>query len=167
MCGDSAPLRPGCVVPVLWTRGWNGYSGLAAAGYKQQVTSSRAGRNGARGMQRIHMVLAAKRWLIGTQQGGIQQQHLDYYLDEFTFRFNAALTSSGIALSSPRQQAVAVPPALSHDRGEYWFTPILVLLLGAVGLSALVGWLDVVLLPALALFLGITAYALWRRHRSA
>ena len=47
------------------------------------------------------------------------------------------------------------------------FTPILVVLLGAVGLSALVGWLDVVLLPALALFLGIAAYALWRRQRAA
>ncbi len=47
------------------------------------------------------------------------------------------------------------------------FTPILVVLLGVVGLSALVGWLDVVLLPALAVFLGITVYALWRRQRTA
>jgi mercuric ion transport protein len=47
------------------------------------------------------------------------------------------------------------------------FTPVLVILLGAVGLSALIGWLDVVLLPALAVFLGIAAYALWRRHLTA
>ena len=47
------------------------------------------------------------------------------------------------------------------------FTPVLVVLLGAVGLSALVGWLDVVLLPALAVFVAITAYALWRRQRTA
>lgn len=46
-------------------------------------------------------------------------------------------------------------------------TPILVIALGAVGLSAIVGWLDVVLLPALAFFLGLTAYALWRRRRAA
>lgn len=45
------------------------------------------------------------------------------------------------------------------------FTPVLVVLLGAVGLSAALGWLDVVLLPALGLFLGITLYALWRRQR--
>lgn len=45
------------------------------------------------------------------------------------------------------------------------FTPVLVVLLGALGLSALVGWLDVVLLPALAAFVGITLYALWRRRR--
>ena len=42
-------------------------------------------------------------------------------------------------------------------------TPILVVLLGAVGLSALVGWLDYVLLPALAIFIALTGYALWRR----
>ena len=47
------------------------------------------------------------------------------------------------------------------------FTPILVILLGAVGLSALVGWLDYVLLPALAVFVAITIYALWRRRRAA
>lgn len=45
------------------------------------------------------------------------------------------------------------------------FTPVLVVLLGAVGLSAVVGYLDVVLLPALAIFVGITIYALWRRKQ--
>lgn len=44
------------------------------------------------------------------------------------------------------------------------FTPILVIALAAIGLSALVGWLDFVLLPALALFLGMAGYALWRRR---
>lgn len=45
------------------------------------------------------------------------------------------------------------------------FTPILVILPGAVGMSAVLGWLDLVLLPALALFAGITHHALWRRQR--
>ena len=35
-----------------------------------------------------------KRWLLGTLQGGVQQQHLDYYLDEFTFRFNRRRSSA-------------------------------------------------------------------------
>lgn len=47
------------------------------------------------------------------------------------------------------------------------FTPILVILLAAFGLSALLGWLDIVLLPALAVFIGITLYALWRRQRTS
>ena len=46
------------------------------------------------------------------------------------------------------------------------FTPALVLLLGAFGLSAWLAWLDFVLLPALVLFLGLTAYALVRRRRA-
>lgn len=46
------------------------------------------------------------------------------------------------------------------------FTPVLVLLFGAVGLLAVVGYLDIVLLPALAIFLAITGYALWKRSRT-
>ena len=46
------------------------------------------------------------------------------------------------------------------------FTPVLVILLGTVGLSSLTGYLDVVLLPALAIFLAITGYALWKRSRT-
>ena len=45
------------------------------------------------------------------------------------------------------------------------FTPVLVILLGALGLSAWLGWLDMVLLPALALFLALTGYALWKRRQ--
>ena len=45
------------------------------------------------------------------------------------------------------------------------FTPVLVILLGAVGLSAWLGWLDYVLFPALAIFLGLTGYAIYRLKR--
>ena len=45
------------------------------------------------------------------------------------------------------------------------FTPVLVLVLGAIGLSSLVGFLDYVLLPSLGLFLLITGYALWKRKQ--
>ena len=45
-------------------------------------------------------------------------------------------------------------------------TPVLVVALGAVGLSAAVGWLDYVLLPALAAFVGMAVYALVRRRRA-
>lgn len=46
------------------------------------------------------------------------------------------------------------------------FTPVLVVLLAGVGLSAAIGYLDLVLFPALAIFVGITVYALWRRKRN-
>lgn len=46
------------------------------------------------------------------------------------------------------------------------FTPILGILLGGVGLSAMLGWLDYVLFPALAIFVGITIYALYRQRQA-
>jgi len=46
-------------------------------------------------------------------------------------------------------------------------TPILVILFGVLGLSAWAGWLDYVLIPALVVFIGITIYALRRRHAEA
>ncbi len=40
-------------------------------------------------MPRVHRVSSLlKRWLLGTHQGAVRPQQLDYYLDEFTFRFN-------------------------------------------------------------------------------
>lgn len=46
------------------------------------------------------------------------------------------------------------------------FTPVLVVLLGAVGLSAALGWLDYVLLPALGAFVALTVYAFVRRRNA-
>jgi mercuric ion transport protein len=46
-------------------------------------------------------------------------------------------------------------------------TPVLVIALGVLGLSAWVGWLDYVLIPTLVIFVGITIYALHRRRAEA
>jgi len=46
------------------------------------------------------------------------------------------------------------------------FTPVL-LLPGAVGLSVRLGWLDYVLQPAMALFIGLAALGFWGRQRAA
>lgn len=46
------------------------------------------------------------------------------------------------------------------------FTPVLVILLGMVGLSALTGYLDYVLLPALIAFVGLTIYAVRRKQKA-
>jgi mercuric ion transport protein len=43
------------------------------------------------------------------------------------------------------------------------FTPLLVILLGAVGLSAIIGYLDYVLFPALTIFIVITLFALAKK----
>ena len=47
------------------------------------------------------------------------------------------------------------------------FTPVLVVLFSVVGLSGIVGYLDYVLLPALGIFILLTAYALWQKYSQA
>ena len=47
------------------------------------------------------------------------------------------------------------------------FTPVLVILFGAVGLSTLVGYLDYVLFPVLGAFIVLSLHALWRQRRAA
>ena len=46
------------------------------------------------------------------------------------------------------------------------FTPVLVIALGTLGLAGIVGYLDPILLPALAVFLAMTGYGLWRRRQA-
>ena len=104
------------IVPgaTIHTDGWRGYSGLAAAGYRHQVTVIGDGSDPAHEvMPRVHLVASLlKRWLVGTHQGGIQHQHLDYYLDEFTFRFNRRRSlARGLLFHRLAQQAVAIAPA--------------------------------------------------------
>jgi len=58
------------------------------------------------------VVALLKRWLIGTHQGAVSHKYLDYYLDEFTFRFNRRSSKSrGKLFFRLAQQAVAVDPA--------------------------------------------------------
>ena len=64
-------------------------------------------------MPRVHNIAALlKRWLLGTHQGGVQHVHLDYYLDEFAFRFNRRRSKArGLLFHRLAHQAVTVGPA--------------------------------------------------------
>lgn len=110
------PFVQSAVVPgaTIHTDGWSGYAGLQAAGYPHQVTVISASPDPAHEvMPRVHKVASLlKRWLLGTHQGGIQHQHLDYYLDEFTFRFNRRRSNArGLLFHRLAEQAVAAGPA--------------------------------------------------------
>ena len=110
---------------VVHTDGWEGYSGLEQRGYQHEVTVLRRRQESASELlPRVHRVASLlKRWLMGTHQGGISHEHLDYYLDEFTFRFNRRKSRSrGKLFYRLLQQAVAVEPApyqkiVKHARG--------------------------------------------------
>jgi len=47
------------------------------------------------------------------------------------------------------------------------FTPALVIVASALGFAALIGYLDYVLFPALAVFLGLAVYGWWMKSRCA
>lgn len=61
----------------------------------------------------VHRVISLlKRWLLGTHQGAIDPRHVDYYLDEFTFRFNRrASRSRGMLFYRLLQQSAVTMPA--------------------------------------------------------
>ena len=50
-------------------------------------------------------------WLLGTHQGAASHDQLDWYLDEFTFRFNRrASTHRGLLFYRLLEEAVVTPP---------------------------------------------------------
>lgn len=64
-----------------------------------------------------HLIISLfKRWLLGTYQGAVKPPHLDYYLDEYTFRFNRRKSRScGKLFYRLVQQAVSVEPVSHYD----------------------------------------------------
>ena len=103
---------------LIHTDGWRGYLPLESKGYVHEVTVvSGKKKRPSELMPRVHLVISLlKRWLMGTHQGAVSQKHLDYYLDEFTFRFNRRRSKSrGKLFFRLAQQAVAVDP-VPYDR---------------------------------------------------
>lgn len=95
---------------LIRTDGWSGYLGLEAKGYLHEANPMRKGKGET--LHRAHRVISLlKRWLLGTHQGAVSIAHLDYYLDEFTFRFNRRMSRSrGKLFYRLLQQAVATEP---------------------------------------------------------
>ena len=83
----QATVSPGAVVH---TDGWPSYKEIAEHGYDHRPRSiSASGAPAHTVMPRVHRVAALlHRWWLGTHQGAISPKHLDYYLDEYAFRFN-------------------------------------------------------------------------------
>ena len=103
------------VVPgsIVHTDGWLGYSPLESNGFRHQVTYLKGNKKTASELlPRVHLVIShLKRWLLGTHQGAVSHKHLDYYLDEFTFRFNRRRSKSrGKLFYRLAQQAVMIEP---------------------------------------------------------
>ena len=102
-------VEPGTTVH---TDGWPSYSPLEGLGYPHEVTVLRDPKLAGQLLPHVHRIAALfKRWWAGTHQGAISARHLDYYLDEFSFRFNRRKSRSrGKLFYRLVQQAAAIEP---------------------------------------------------------
>jgi transposase-like protein len=118
---SSASLIPAvknCVEPgtVVRTDGWKGYLPLSSENYVHSVIRKNVdiGDNPLPLVNRVASLL--KRWLLGTHQGAVRVSHLDYYLDEYTFRFNRRTSKSrGKLFYRLLEHAVKIEPVTGHQ----------------------------------------------------
>ena len=108
-------IEPGSIVH---TDGSAAYRSLPKNGYRRMKTVMLGNEKPAHvSMPGVHRVASLlKRWLLGTHQGAIRPQQLDYYLDEFTFRFNRRTSRSrGLLFHRLLEQAMATKP-VTYDQ---------------------------------------------------
>lgn len=91
---------------VIRSDDWLGYSGMISAGYRREVVKKTD-------MKLAHLIASLlKRWLLGTHQGAVSHEHLAYYLDEYTFRFNRRSSAHrGKLFYRLLQNAMQIEPA--------------------------------------------------------
>jgi len=97
----------------ILTDAWGGYNQLSTFGYEHnRVTVSNIGDPAHVSMPGVHRIATLlKRWLLSTHQGSVSEKHLEYYLDEYTFRFNRRTSRSrGMLFYRLTQQAVNTAP---------------------------------------------------------
>lgn len=111
-------VEPGTTVV---TDAWMGYHGLGKLGYKHERRSQRAARASGDDPNQLltapHRVASlAKRWLLGTHQGSVDDAHLTHYLNEFVFRFNRRNSRSrGMVFYRVLELAVRHEPVRYQD----------------------------------------------------
>ena len=101
---------------LIRTDKWRGYNGLGSLGYIHEIVrqSEEVGGDLLPNCHRVASLL--KRWLLGTHQGAVSQEHLDYYLDEYTFRFNRRTsTDRGKLFYRLLQNAVRIEPITFNE----------------------------------------------------
>lgn len=114
----TANVEPGATVV---TDAWQGYAGIEALGYVRDRRSQRAalrrGEDPFALLPGVHRVASlAKRWLLGTHQGSVDDAHLQSYLDEFVFRFNRRRSRSrGLVFHRVLELAVRHDPVRYRD----------------------------------------------------
>lgn len=114
-----AVITPGSKVH---TDGLRGYASLDRHGFQHRVTVAWSSADPSHvtmpGVNRVAALL--KRWLLGVEQGGMAPEHLQAYLEEFTFRFNRRSSKArGLLFRRLLEQAVRTPPIPAQDIIKY------------------------------------------------
>ena len=107
-----------CDVTAPGSDGWSGYNGLATHGFTRKITvQSSSGDPAHVSMPGVHGVSSLlKRWILGTHQGSVVPEHLQSYLEEFTFRFNRRTSRSrGLVFRRLLERAVGTNPVTESD----------------------------------------------------
>jgi len=108
-------VTPGTTIQ---TDGWGGYNDLQQNGFVHQKKVLSSNDDPAHismpGVHRIASLL--KRWILGTHQGSVSVEHLQSYLEEFTFRFNRRTSRSrGLVFYRLLEQAVNTGPIIEPE----------------------------------------------------
>ena len=100
-------VEPGSII---CTDNWTGYTNLEKSSYKREIVPSLE-------LKLPHLIASLlKRWLLGTFQGAVHPSHLEYYLDEYTFRFNRrTCRQRGKLFYRLVQQALMMDPVNEQD----------------------------------------------------
>lgn len=103
---------------VVRTDGWKGYNGLPDDEYTREIiVQSSSGDPAHVTMPGVHRIASLlKRWILGTHQGSVLPNHLQSYLEEYTFRFNRRTSGSrGLVFRRLLEQAVITEPTTMTD----------------------------------------------------
>jgi transposase-like protein len=118
-----ATIEPGSH---LRTDGHRGYDGAVEAGFRRTAISIAASGDPAHvHLPAVHRVASLlKRWLLGTHQGAVNHDHLQTYLEEFTFRWNRRSSRSrGLLFRRLLEQAVATEPVTAEAVRHGYYRP--------------------------------------------
>ncbi len=118
----SDVVQPGSTI---CTDGWRGYNNLESLKYIHKITVMSNSKDQAHvSMPGVHRIAALlKRWILGTHQGSFSADHLQSYLEEYTFRFNRRLSKNrGLVFRRLLEQAVCTSPITENDvtNGYNW-----------------------------------------------
>ena len=102
------------------TDGWKGYTDLKKMKYKHEIQNKKLILDKEEITPNVHKIASLlKRWLLGTHQNYVSQDYLNFYLDEFTFRYNRRNSKSrGLLFYTLLKQAMSHKPLSKKNMFE-------------------------------------------------